>query len=80
MEWQTDGELSATDLHDLVNRLQRVDALAAAPPAAVVKVEPSTPAERARMDVSVPEATGAAPSKSEVSGDPSSPAAQPSWS
>ena len=25
MEWQTDGELSATDLHDLVNRLQRVD-------------------------------------------------------
>ena len=26
MEWQTDGELSVTDLHDLVNRLQRVDA------------------------------------------------------
>ena len=26
MEWQSDGELSATDLHDLVNRLQRVDA------------------------------------------------------
>ena len=25
MEWQTDGELSTTDLHDLVNRLQRVD-------------------------------------------------------
>ena len=63
---------------DSPKRPLRVDALAAAPPAAVVKVEPSTPAERARMDVSVPEATGAAPSKSEVSGDPSSPAAQPS--
>ncbi|WP_255326792.1 hypothetical protein [Synechococcus sp. CC9616] len=26
MEWQQDGELSSTDLHDLVSRLQRIDA------------------------------------------------------